>query len=117
MRQSWKFQYRGDQVLAAAVKKLGYHQDRLKSWQEESLKADKDLRATGLEFREMAITGGARVDAVLDPQKQSRLNECRSKVTEHKTASEGYERWARVLTANQDQLLELDIDDATYFGL
>lgn len=117
LRTSWKFQYRGSVLYKYAQELATHHQERRYFWENELTIAEDTLRATGVDFRESQITGGQRIDLVLDPQKQARVQECRNKVDEHKKLEEEYETYARAFQLNPDVNLELDVSDMRFFEL
>lgn len=117
LRTSWKFQYRGSALYRASQKLATYHQERRHFWENELTIAEDDLRTTGVDFREQQVTGGTRIDLVIDPPKQARVQECRNKVEEHKKLEEEFDTYARAFQLNPDVNLELDVSDMRFFEL
>ena len=117
LRDKLQFDYSGLTLAAACEKKRDYHALRQATWDVELVTAKEAFKGAGVEFREYQITGGTRMDAVIDPAKQARLNECQGKVEEHRKKREEYDRWARGFRANSDAHFALDPDDIAYFGL
>lgn len=116
-RSQWRFAYQTEGLATAAKGRVEHHRERERWWRDELSKAEGDLRETGVEFREMPETGHVRLDAVLDPQKQRRVNESRTKVREHGKLAEEYEMYLRAFKLNPGAVLELNADDIQFFGL
>lgn len=116
MREKWLFSYKAEEVQEAAAKRAEEHERRRDDWEAERVKADIALREKGTELRSMPVTGGERIEVVLDRALQSRLEECNVKVREHANAAGGYRAWERAVTKAAAHI-ELDISDVAYFGL
>ena len=72
----------------------------------------------GVEIREHQVTGGQRLEAVLDPPLAARLNEARGKVEEHERHWRDYERWASALDRYGDtHEILLHADDLAFFRI
>lgn len=117
MRNKWIIPLTPGEVAAAAGKKAEHHRSRWQFWQAEIDKADRDLREKGVEMREMPVTGGQRIQPMFDPQRVARVEECRGKINEHEKKALEYEAYVRFLELQGTGLVELDVDDITYFGL
>lgn len=118
MRDQWEFQYKVSEVKAAISKKRDYHEDRQEHWETSRDKAEAELRATGMEFREHCYTGGKTVEAVIDPERATYLQKCLHNVTRHEMESKKYSRWFRAFDSkNLDEVVTLVIGDIEYFDL
>ena len=117
LRDKLQFDYAGETLAVACEKKRDHHESRQAFWAAELVTAKEAFKGAGVEFREYPVTGGTRMDAVIDPARQARLNECQGKVAEHQKKREEYDRWARGFRANADSHFVLDPDDIAYFGL
>lgn len=117
LRDKLQFDYTGETLAAACEKRRDHHAGRREWWEDELAKAKDAFKDAGVEFREYPVTGGTRLDAVIDPPKQQRLNECQGKVSDHRDKAETYDRWARGFRANASAHFALDPDDIAYFGL
>jgi hypothetical protein len=117
LRDKLQFDYAGETLAVACEKKRDHHTERRQWWEAERETAKAAFKEAGVEFREYPVTGGNRLEAVIDPPKQARLNECQQKVTDHHLRAGEYDRWARGFRANADAHFALDPDDIAYFGL
>jgi hypothetical protein len=118
LRDKFQFSYPGQVLAEACERRRDRHAGRCEFWEAELATAKAAFKDAGVEFREYPVTGGGtRLDAVIDPPKQQRLNECQGKVAEHRGKIEEYDRWARGFRANADSPFALDPDDIAYFGL
>lgn len=111
------FQFTGKQVSAAATAEYGYHADRITFWKDEQQKAIAKAKAAGVEIREYEVTGGKRVDVVLDPTVATRLGECANKITSHRTAADRFQIEAAAYGTQSERMYELQPDDVVYFRL
>ena len=118
LRDKLQFDYTGETLAVACEKKRDHHEGRHAHWAAELEIARAAFKGAGVEFRDYSVTGGGiRTQALVDPLKQQRLDECSSKVTEHRAKREEYDRWARGFRANGDSHFALDPEDIAYFGL
>lgn len=117
LRDKLQFDYTGETLAAACEKKRDHHEKREAFWASELETAKEAFKGAGVEFREYPVTGGSRLEAVMDPDRQRRLNECQARVAEHHGKREEYDRWARGFRANDSTHFALDPDDIAYFGL
>jgi hypothetical protein len=116
-RHELKFSFQGERLAEAAKGRREHHESRLEFWQAAMEQAKAAFREGAVEFREQQITGGSRLTAVFDPERQARLDECQRKLTDHKNAAEEYARWERAFTVNGAADFELDSEDVAFFGL
>jgi len=117
LRNELWFSYAGGVLASACADQVTYHEERLEFWEAEQGQAEARLRESGVEFRVRPVTGGERLDAVVDPQRQARLNECYAKVEQHRRQVEDFQRWQRSFETNSEAAFELDAEDVAYFGL
>lgn len=116
-RNEHTFQFTGKQIATAAREEFGYHYDRLMFWNKEHEKAIATAKASGVDIREVGITGGKRVEVILDPSVQNRLNECASKIATHRQAADKYQIEAASYATQESRVFELHPDDIVYFRL
>lgn len=116
-RQNLKFEYTCRILLSFVQSKIDHEEERLVFWGGEYDQAKKLLKEAGAQFREQPITGGTRVEIVIDPLLQRRFDECATKVKEHENKLKQYERWKRVFRSNISETVELDMDDIEFFGM
>lgn len=117
LRSKLEFDYTGAALGAACEKKRDHHEERLKWWEGELETAREAFKGAAVTFQEYPVTGGVRTQALIDPAKQRRMDECHAKVEEHRVKREEYDRWGRGFRANADAHFALDPDDIAYFGL
>lgn len=119
-RYEWSFFYSVEEVCKAARVQKEYHEGRRDWWEAELAKAEATLKEKGLEYRESHYTGGHRLEAVLDPQLKTRVEECRQRRDEHENKRKEFHRWERSLAHEMESRssdLQLTIDDVEFFGL
>ncbi len=118
LRSKLEFDYTGETLAVACEKKRDHHESRQTFWAAEMETAREAFKGAAVQFQDYPVTGGGvRTQAVIDPGKQRRLDECTGKVDEHRKQREEYDRWARGFRANADSHFALDPDDIAYFGL
>ncbi len=115
------FDFRADQVAAAAEGEMLYHRARASYWREELEKATKRVEETaGVRVQRVEVTGGWRPDVVVnygDPAAYARMGEAARKIQEHDQAAQRYES-DRMLYATQAlRIYQLDGDDVAHFRL
>ena len=122
-RDTWKFSFSISQVLAGAQKKLAYHTDRLNWWLGKKDEVMNLIRTEGLEIDESLAVGQISKHYSRGPEVTVRndlredLDECISKIREHRELCEVYDHWDLVLAGqnNPTGLLELDFKDYLFF--
>jgi hypothetical protein len=117
LRDEWKFRYTCSDLIAPTEAKAKHHRERETFWTGELEKAKEKVRSGGAVVREHPISGGTRMQVMIDPEVQGRANECAEKVRSHRESAEEYERWLRVFRGNGDASVELDAKDVEFFGL
>lgn len=113
----WTFQFSAGELHEATHARRVHHENRLEFWRSELEKADTALRARGVEFRDVPMTGGSRVDTVLDPQLAARVSECRSKVAEHTAKRVTFVRWEALFKRSAMRTFDLTVGDVEFFDL
>jgi hypothetical protein len=117
-RRDWAFPFTVSALVGACEKRLAYHEERLAFWNAAAAAADADLRAHGIELRDYPVTGGQRVEAVLDPGRHSRYAECQGKQREHRARADEYRAYLVGLAcAGTTDTYDLDADDIVWLGL
>ena len=117
-RNEWLFRYTLGDLHAAAIERLRHHTERREWWDTEYRKAAEGAKAAGVEVREYDVTGGKNAQMVIDPSWQNRLNECSQKREAHRKRAEEYAQWVAVLASqSQGNTLDVQLDDALYFGV
>lgn len=116
MRAEWTVQWSAQSVREAALRQMAYHEGRVVFWKSHRDDAEEDLRTSGLELRSMPVTGGDRIDAVVDPLKARRLEECRQKVAGHEELCKQYRQWAEFLE-NSGAVFNLNFGDFEFFAM
>ena len=117
LRHEWKFSFTGQDLYSAADEKAVYHETRLEFWTAEFVMAEEKVKSTGVDVREYPVTGGNRLELVIDPTLQARYEECHKKLQMHEMMADEFDRYARAFELNVDALFDLDADDIRYFGL
>jgi len=116
-RHEHQFQFTGKQISAAAWCEYTYHDGRLTYWKEAQELAIKKAKDAGVDIREYDVTGGKRVEMVIDPTLTTRLNECASKVQSHRAAADKFKIEAECYGTQEGRVYELHPDDVVYFRL
>src|SRR5689334_14627592 len=106
-RSEHTFQFLGQQISDAAKAEHHYHAGRLEFWKAEQDKAADKARESGVEIREYDVTGGKRVDVVLDPTVASRLQECANKINSHRAAADRFSMEAAAYGTQPSRAYEL----------
>lgn len=118
VRNEWRFQFSASVISKAAKDEAAYHEERLDWWKIEQERATEQAKAASVVVRKHEVTGGKRVEVVLDPSVSKRLQECESKISAHRAAFDDFKRWADAMSAMQPrQNYDLDPDDVAYFRL
>lgn len=118
-RNEWEFSYQADKLLQAALSKQAHHVDRLKWWETQKASVMDKIKAEGIEIDESLsnFTSNAyrqptvhvRNDLLTDMQ------ECVSKVAEHRAKVAEYDAWGQVLSSQGQSALKLHHDDWHFF--
>jgi len=116
-RNGHTFQFSGTLIGSAATAEHKYHTERVTYWKAEQEKAITQARAAGIEIREQDVTGGKRVDVVIDPTVGIRLQECANKIASHQQAADRFQIEAAAYGTQPDRSYELEPDDIIYFRL
>lgn len=118
-RHQWNFEYDAKVLLDASRKKLNFHQERLDWWENKKKEVMGKIKEEGLEIDESVAIGytnsarnttvNIRNDLLVD------LNECTSKITEHKAKVKDYDAWCQVLESQNFQTFQLHQEDWLFF--
>ena len=120
LRSDWKVKVPALQVVAAAMEQQAHHLSRQEWWENQQAIAEKDLRENGVEMREQPITGGNRLQAILDPERSRRVEECRGKVESHRQRAEEYQAYIHTLNLiikEGEGTVELGVSDVQFFRM
>ena len=117
-RNEHLFQFTAKAISEAPATEAQYHQTRLDWWKIEQGKTTAKAQEAGIEVREFDVTGGKKVEVVIDHTITMRLSECASKIDNHR-------RWADRFRIEADAYgtqppgreYDLDPDDVVYFRL
>lgn len=118
-RNGWEFSYTADKLLQAALTKQAHHADRLVWWESQKASVMERIKAEGIEIDESLSnfasnayrnpTVSVRNDLLADMQ------ECVTKVVEHRAKVAEYEAWGQVLSSQGQAALNLHHDDWHFF--
>lgn len=120
LRGDWKVKVPALQVVEAATERREHHINRKHWWENQLAIAEKDLRENGVEMREQPITGGNRLQAILDPERSRRVEECRAKVESHRQRAEEYQAYIHTLNLiikEGEGAVELGVSDVQFFRM
>lgn len=123
-RDDWEFEYTAGKLADAAQQQHSHRLARVKAWEEKKAEVMAKVRESGLTVHEgvaesmmnyttMAQGHGAQV--MVDATLQRDLNECVTKINQHRLAATEYEGWIQVLSANPEARLKLKHDDWMFF--
>jgi hypothetical protein len=120
-RKDHTFLFEADDIAQAAREEAAYHEDRVSHWRERKDKALIRVKETiGAKVTTFPVTGGERVDVVVDYGDQSAWTEFQLATTKEKTHKDAAERFRvdeRVYGTQVDKSYELDTDDVKHFRL
>jgi hypothetical protein len=116
-RIEWVFEYSAEEVLKGARTKLHHHRERSAYWESERALYEMQMKEKGITFRDYEVTGGHRVEAVVNDELGNRYAEARTKLSHHREKVDEYELWCRALEPLGMKTLELMVSDIRYFGL
>ena len=118
-RNSWKFSYQADELLKATTAKFEFHTKRNDWWTSKKAEVLSLIRAEGLEIDESVALGysntGRNTSVMIRDDLLRDLNECVSKITEHKGKVADYHAWIQVLQSQGKASFELNQDDWLFF--
>lgn len=119
-RATWEFPYTADKLATAADVKRTHHTDRLKWWEDKKVEVLKTIKAEGIEIDESLAEGysnsgnrGATVQVRTDLLND--VNECNTKIREHRAKVAGYDAWVQVLRSQGQSSFNLIQEDWLYF--
>ena len=124
LRNDWCFDYPASTRSEAAAEKLAFHHERLDWWKAKRTEVMATIRSEGLEIDEKIVLEfrspksrdwdrGAQV--MVRNDLQSDLSECLEKLSHHTQQVQQYDGWQRVLAANPEARVKLDIEDWLFF--
>jgi len=118
-REAWRFLFDAKSVAEAAHRKVLHHSARMEFWKGEYELAEGKMRSEGIKLTEQPVTGGHRLQALIDPTIQQRMEECRGKIAEHERKRDDYGAYLRAaqIAAERGETLEVSVDDIRFFGL
>lgn len=123
MRTQWRVTLPADEVLDGAMRKLDFHNDRLKVWEKARDDTKIKLKTNGLVLDESVLeqeyvstySNSGRPPAVaIDNTLVKDLTEANNKIQEHKDKVRAFQSWVEFLSAAKDDL-ELTLSDYLYF--
>lgn len=120
LRTDWKVRVPALQVVEAAMERHEHHRNRQEWWLKQQEIAEQDLRANGVEMREQPVTGGNRLQAILDPERSRRVEECRGKVDSHRQRVKEYQAYIHTLNLiikEGEGTVELGVSDVQFFRM
>ena len=118
-RNLWKFNYTSDILLKAATEKLNWHKERHDWWSSKKEEIMTIIKASGLEIDESVAMGysnsGRQTSVNIRTDLLKDLNECVSKIDEHKRKIADYDSWVQVFENRGNFAYDLDQDDWLFF--
>jgi hypothetical protein len=119
-RETWKFNYRSSDIVAACSHKLEYHKSRENHWREEFKKAEENLRTQGISIDTIpdlpAFNNSYKQEVSIDQKILKEVRDAQSKINEHITKQKEYNKYYRALLS-RNMSLELTVDDLDFFGM
>ena len=116
LRDKWEFQYLGKDLSDRLTERIRYERERIAAWKAELDAAEADLRAKGVAFRQQPITGGHRLETVLDQERQQRVQIAHNKIDGHRQRLDAYLVFEEALRESPDAELRLHADDVRFFS-
>jgi hypothetical protein len=124
LRNTWRFTYKGKDLLPAAQAMVAYHQQHVEYWTGELGLFDQEIRDHAVKLSELGATGGAGfridLDVVLAEQYNvviEQYNVAMSNVRTHTCQRDLYQQFVLAFGQNLDQDLDLDVDDISFFRI
>lgn len=123
-RSDWEFEYTASALAKAAEGQRDHRNERVTVWEGKKAEVMTKIKDTGLTVHEGVAAGMANyttsnnpggAQVMVDVTLQRDLNECVSKIREHRQAATDYDSWAQVLNANPEARLKLKHNDWMYF--
>ena len=122
-RTLWRITLPALEVLDGASRKLDFHLDRMKVWEDAREATKVKIKERGVILDESVLAQSAEAlysnsgrppVAVIDNTLMKDLNEANSKIQEHKDKVRAFQSWVEFLTAAKGDL-ELTRSDYLYF--
>lgn len=119
-RHEWQFHYSAADLKTAAEKKVEFHTQRLAFWEGKQAEVMGKIKESGLVINESVAAhysnkSGRTTKVEIDEKLEEDLQECCSKVNEHKNKLKDYEGWVEVMKAQGAESYELNADDWLFF--
>jgi len=127
-RDQWEFEYTANKLSEAAQAQKDYRDGRVKVWEEKKAEIMTKIKDSGLTVHESpgeklstasnnynTRAMGRGVTVMVDPMLQRDMDECMTKIEQHREASKSYDGWIQVLNANSEARLKLKHNDWMYF--
>jgi len=125
LRKEWKFPYTATALLHASQAKVSFHSERVIAWTDKQKEVMETIKAEGLTIEESLAaaisskTYNRQATVTIDDKLLRDMDECTSKISEHKEKVAVYEGWVAMMemeAANsQPVVLQLDHDDWLFF--
>lgn len=125
-RDEWEFEYTASTLAKAAAAQRDYRLGRVKVWEGKKAEIMDKIKSEGLTVHETVaekmssfsnyttpVAGHAQV--MVDATLQRDLNECATKIHEHRNLAVEYDGWVQVLEANHESRLKLKHADWMFF--
>lgn len=122
-RTEWNFPYTADVLLEAAKRKIAHHKSRLAFWERKKGETMGKIKESGIEIDESLAEDDFKLSnsyrrgptVQINNELLRDLEECVTKIKEHKSKTEGYLAWAEVLGSQGKASFPLNQDDWLYF--
>lgn len=126
MRDKWTFSYSTEKLLAAATDKMEHALARQQWWEDKKTLTMASIKAEGITVDESLVEQYAasamntwsprQTTVTIKPELLKDLNECISKIDEHKGRAKQYDAWKQVFTSQPPMAsYGLTQDDWMYF--
>ena len=123
-RSDWEFEYTASNLATAAKAQRDHRNARVKVWEEKKVEIMQKVKDTGLTVHEGVAAQMANYTAsahqqgatvMVDATLQRDLNECVTKIRQHRDAATEYDAWVQVLEGNSEARLKLKHNDWLFF--
>lgn len=123
-RTDWKFDYTAARLAAAADERAAHHQTRIAFWRAKRDEVLAKIRAEGLEIDEKIVAAYPSPKArdweranrvTIRDDLRHHLDETLDKLRYHTDLATQFDGWSKMLHANPEQRVGLDIEDWLFF--
>lgn len=122
-REEWVFQFPANEILAAAQKKRDFHAERRDWWENQRHNVMLSIKSSGITIDESMATEilksysniGRQPSVRIDPEMLADLQECNSKITEHRQKYASYVSFVSLLQSQGNTMLPMNKDDWLFF--